>query len=129
MISFHNGPAHGVNLSLERAPFFLRVTHCYEGGNDLWDALNCLEDRASDHESLYLYRIQPIRMVFAFMDGTRNGRRYGWRTIITSYDYVPVQPDDRQMRDNKLWLAWVEAQSLDPKVIAIYKAWEEANTK
>jgi hypothetical protein len=127
MITFHNGPAHGVNLSLRRAPFFLRVTYCRDDGKDVFDALDQPLDQAAENENLFLYRIRPIRMGMAFIDGTRNGKRCGWSSIITEYEYVPLQPADSTMRDNDRWVKWCEAQSLRPKVSEIFEAWKKAN--
>jgi hypothetical protein len=128
MIKFHDGPAHGVTLYLRRAPFFLRVTHCHESGKDKWDGLDQLEDRAEEHESLYLYRVRPIRMGMAFIDGTRNGRRSGWSSVITEYDYVTPQPPDAIMRDDSTWCAWCDQQATRPEVNIIFEKWKAANT-
>jgi hypothetical protein len=128
VITFHDGPAHGVRLFLERAPFYLRITHCFEANKDKWDALDQPADSAEAHESLYLYRVRPTRMGFAFYDGTgKNGRRTGWRSMMADYDYVAAQPADAVMRDNEQWIEWCLEQSLLPAVSAIYNQWKEAN--
>jgi hypothetical protein len=130
MIRFHNGPAHGVTLFLQRAPFFLRVTLDHiEGQKEKWDALDQPEDQATKTEALFLYRIRPTRMGRAFFDGTRNGRRAGWLSMIADYDCVTPQPPDAIMRNPESFRGWCAKQAQIPEVSAIHKAWMEANSK
>lgn len=70
MTTFVDGPAKGKNLSLKRAPRFLRVV-C-EGST--WDALDQPDDTPKETEKLFAYEIvgEPYR-VHLHCSGGRGG--------------------------------------------------------
>lgn len=132
MITFHDGPAHGIALCLKRAPFMLRVTFKYASGSgekEVWDALDQLTDQAAADEQLFLYIADPKAVGMAFYDGTRNGRRHGWSSLVTSYGYAEVQPPDAIMRDNERWVKWCNQQRKDKSTEAKFAVWLTAQAK
>lgn len=103
MVTFHDGPAHGVTLGIYRAPLFLRVTH----DGKAYDCLNEIRDEARPEETLCVY-------VMTQFLGTAHiyarGGGGGWRTI-ANYRYWHTQPDDAAMRNNNRWREW-QAEAL-----------------
>lgn len=126
MITFNDGPAHGVHLFLERAPFFLRVV---VESNGVWDALDQPGDRPSDGETIAAYWIRPERIGRAFYDGTRGGRRTGWSSMCATYEYFVPQPSDCAMRTNERWVIWCDNQATTKAVKDRYDAWVKANKR
>lgn len=55
MTRFEDGPAAGVNLSLRRAPMFLRVVQNNQTGE--WDALDQLDDTPEKNETIFVYKV------------------------------------------------------------------------
>lgn len=114
MITFKDGPARGVTLTLKRAPLYLRVTHnprssgvivCKKYGGREWDALDQIDDKPMSHEALYVYkRITPPTKFHM-----RAGRSSGWY-MMADYRLHSIQPDDAVMRDNQQWQDWTIAQ-------------------
>lgn len=100
--SFKDGPAQGVALSLARTPILLRVVSD-PGGS--FDALDLLTDVCEDEEVPYLYVLTGTPST-AFVDGVRNGRRFGERRSLATYAYSEVQPGRDVMSDNAKWTAW-----------------------
>lgn len=110
MIQFTDGPAAMVFLSLRRAPLYLRVVRSAAGE---FDALDQLDDEPAADETVFVYRLAG-KPAAAFVDGTRNGRRCGWREVMATYVVVTQQPDDATMRDTAKWREWcVEQQARD----------------
>lgn len=109
MISFIDGPAQNLTLSLARAPRFLRVVHGAK-----WDALDQIGDEPASSETLYAYECAtPADQIGScFWDGRdpKTGRRTGGCSRIAEYRYVPNQPTDAQMRDQTHWEMWCEQQ-------------------
>jgi hypothetical protein len=128
MITFANGPALGVTLFLERAPFLLRVVRSRSDASK-WDALDQLSDRASDDELIFVYHAKPVVFGRAFYDGTRNGRRAGWSSMCGEYEFESVQPADEVMRDNDAWSAWCDAHVKTGAGSAQFDAWLIANAQ
>lgn len=105
MSKFHQGPADGEMLMISRAPRFLRVV---VGPNNKIDALDLLEDTPAPEEEIHIYEIQT-EPITAFVDGTKNGRRFGRAVQIADYAYFPEQPADHEVRTTEAWQAWVQA--------------------
>ncbi len=116
MTTFTDGPAKGQNLMLRRAPYLLRV--CLErdltGAVVKCDALDQPEDDAGPGEELHAYRLtgRPVPCHIR-----ASGGRGGFYQIGT-YEVVPEQPTDAQMRDNAAWTEWCHT----PERIADYEA-------
>jgi len=125
MTMLENGPAHGVTLFLQRAPFLLRVTQ-KQVGNE-WDALDQLSDKAEADENIFVYYAQPKRMGMAFFDGVKDGRRCGWWSVCASYQFLESQPPDKAIRDNDEWVLWCAASAQNKDMAAKFEAWKEAN--
>lgn len=100
MTRFTNGPAHGKNLSLRRAPHFLRVVIGPQGEVD---ALDQLDDEVKEGETPHAYiRTGGIGMCHLKM--SKPGRS-GFYTM-ADYSYFPNQPSHEEMIDNAKWRAW-----------------------
>ena len=104
MISFIDGPAEGVRLSLQRMVFFLRVVR---DANGKWDALDQPDDTPAAGETIYVYRHDKTTGS-AFVDGRdpKTGKRWGRVENVATYRLHTVQPDDAAMRDNAAWSKW-----------------------
>lgn len=102
MSKFHQGPADGTSLLLQRAPRFLRVVVDPAGKVD---ALDQLDDTPADDETIHVYEIQtePIRAHMNF-----GGGRGGWYQM-ADYAHFPEQPSDHEVRTTEAWQAWVQA--------------------
>jgi hypothetical protein len=120
VITFKDGPAHGVTLFLRRAPFLLRVT-C--GPDGKFDALDQLADTANEDETISVYYAEPKRMGFAFYDGKGGG----WTSIIAGYLYLTPQPPDAVMRDNAKWVAWCSEYAKTDESKRRFVEWMKAN--
>lgn len=114
MSTFLDGPARGRNLTLRRAPIFLRVVFAPGGAVD---ALDQLDDEPREDEAIVVYRRVSTPTVMFIdtwqADGTLTGRRY------ESADYRLVPTDDNEtVRDRDAWRAWCRAHapagSIDP---------------
>lgn len=92
VITFLDGPAEGVKLSLQRLVLFLRVVRSESGS---WDALDLLEDQAEPGETIFVYRHNGTEGS-AFVDGRdpKTGKRWGRVEHIASYRLHSVQPPD-----------------------------------
>lgn len=99
MITFSDGPAHGIILDLRRAPKFLRVVINAEGEVDALDQLHAYE--LVGKPSRYHVCRTPRRLS-------------GWH-IAAQYRHVPQQPSDATMRDTAEWQAWCLAQRETPQ--------------
>ncbi|HEX8914395.1 MAG TPA: hypothetical protein VF796_18755 [Humisphaera sp.] len=107
MITFTDGPAAGVELSLARQPLLLRVVRS-AGGE--WDALDQLDDVARPRERIFLYRLTAPAQFHGWIDfRTPGGFRRGQRLVSAAYAAVPDPPADAVLRDNAAWAAWCEA--------------------
>lgn len=124
MITLQDGPAHDVKLFLERAPFLLRVVLSNQGE---WDALDQTTDGPSDDEHVFVYWIRPAPVGRAHYDGTRNGKRAGWFSMMATYDYCPYQPTDAEMRTTEAWDKWCEATKAVKPFATRFEAWQKAS--
>lgn len=106
MITFDDGPAIRVMLTLWRAPEYLRVVRLSDAGKFTWDALDQLDDSPRPREVLLAYRRLGYGRLHLKM---AKPHRSGWR-IRATYAFVEPQPDDATMRDVKLWRAWCYEQ-------------------
>ena len=108
MITFIDGPAEGVHLSLQRIVFFLRVVR---GTDGKWDALDQPSDLPAPSEAIWVYRHNKTEGS-AFVDGRdqKTGKRWGRVEHIASYRLHEIQPDDAAMRDNAAWTKWCHEQ-------------------
>ncbi len=104
---FLDGPAEKVALSLRRAPLFLRVS--FDPAAQKWDALDLLEDEPFDGEKIFVYRREG-EPTLCFVDGRdpKTGKRYGQKLAIGRYRFFASQPDERTLKDNDKWQAWVK---------------------
>lgn len=107
--TFLDGPAQGVHLSLQRIPFFLRVTYCER--TKTWDALDQTDDVPKPEEKLFVY-VNKSLDGGAFVDGRdpKTGKRFGRFEMMATYAVRPEQPPDAEIRTAEGWTAWCEAQ-------------------
>ncbi len=108
MTKFIGGPAAGKTLLLKRHPLYLRVTCVQSEGFEptSWDALDQLEDKPTEHETIYAYRLKSN-------DGTvhiNRGRQGGGFYPIATYAFIERQPADQIMRSSQAWAEWTEAE-------------------
>jgi hypothetical protein len=114
MTRFINGPAHGQNLMLRRAPVFLRVT---DDGTK-FDALDQHDDNPEPNERIYCY------VMTQYLGGTHllirgKNRAAGGFYASAEYTFIEEQPTDEEMRDNARWRRWTEEnRKLIPPEIA-----------
>lgn len=111
MVTFHDGPAAGVQLQLRRLPKYLRVT---TEGPGKWDALDQLEDTPRRGERIIVYTRcddLPISKYHLYC-GRKGGS--GWYYMAT-YKVLPDQPPDADMRTNEAWQRWCMARPDAPK--------------
>lgn len=103
MVKFIDGPANGAELSLRRAPKYLRVV---VGINGLVDALDQKEDKPTKEESVHAY-IQCWRSYHFGWMCTRNSGCF----IVGDFNYkfMSEQPSDEVIRDLSSWEQWVES--------------------
>ena len=105
MIRFIDGPAKGVSLVLENAPFLLRVVRAENGA---WDALDHASDEARPGESISVYRRIDVPQV-AFVDfRDRGGGRRGQRLISCSYSHWPEPIAAEDLDTSRAFFAWYE---------------------
>ena len=105
MTTFKDGPAKGQNLSLKRAPVFLRVT--YDVTTRKWDALDQLEDNAKVSEQVFAYVMTgPPGSIHIHATGGRGGFY-----PVAEYQLCPQQPTHFQLRSNTAWGEWANSQS------------------
>ncbi len=101
---FLDGPASGLELSLRRAPTFLRVVCDHNG--DL-DALDQLDDVAEEGERLYAYRVvEGTRNRFHLLVRGKEARTRGGWWELADYRWCDDQPSDEVLRDNTKWRQW-----------------------
>jgi hypothetical protein len=113
MSTFFGGRAEGVNLSLRRSPWLLRVV---EDSKGQFDALDQLDDAPKPHEKIYVYK-RVSEVMEGFIDGVDSrGRRTGSSFSSATYKYLgdDMQPDDGVMRDAARWQEW--CQENGPKI-------------
>lgn len=102
MTTFVGGPADGQTIPLcDRAPIVLRVCQSPTG----WDALNDEDDVAKPDEKLHVYILAEKPGVIHI--SRRPRKDSGW-FIIGKYHWLPEQPDDATMRDNRRWAKWCD---------------------
>ena len=97
-----DGPAAGVELSLRRAPWLLRVVHDPDGE---WDALDQLGDEPSPRERIFVY-YRATAPTQVHVDYVR-GKRSAWYEF-ADYRVLPEQPEDEIVRSTEAWRAWCE---------------------
>lgn len=107
MITFVDGPAAGVKLSLARLPHFLRVT--FDGKK--YDALDQPDDKPTANERLYVYAFNSHEGA-AFIDGRdpKTGKRFGRVEHVASYRFHSIQPPDSEIRSAQSWSDWCYSQ-------------------
>jgi hypothetical protein len=106
MTSFQDGPAQGQVLELRRSPVFLRVVTNGVGG---WDALDQLDDKPSEDETIYVYELvgEPGR---AHINAGRRAGGCRWVSIATYKLLEGEQPSDGVVRDAGAWRSWACAE-------------------
>lgn len=119
MITFTDGPAAGVILSLGRVPRLMRVT--FNTITRQWDALDQLDDEPTKFEQIHVYRrITETPTLFHFDYRGKDGRRKGEWSYSAEYQHFGVQPDHATARDTAAWRAWCTAHG--PKEVARQEA-------
>lgn len=103
MTTFHDGPAHGKTLLLQRKPRFLRVVMNNAGAID---ALDLLEDKPAVDETLHLYILEKDKGMI-HIRASKGGGVY----VMADYRYTSQQPTDAEMRSTSKFGAWVEANA------------------
>lgn len=109
MVSFLDGPAQGVHLTLQRTPTYLRVVRRSEAGKFVWDALDQLTDTPQLDETCFAYCLVGGTGV-CHIDYTEKGKRKGLWCKVATYCVCDPQPNDETMRDTSLWRAWCYAE-------------------
>lgn len=95
MAQFLDGPAAGVSLLLNRAPYFLRAVVDSKGN---WDALDQGDDLPKPDETIYVYRILVATASrFHLCSRGRGGVPSGWYTE-GQYKLVELQPSQEILR-------------------------------
>lgn len=107
MITFLDGPAAGVKLSLQRPPILLRVVRDPKTGE--WDAIDQLGDRPRAGEEITVYRRRDDLLVI------RASRLACVYVATASYNVNPIQPTDAQVRNTAAWREWAEAHASPPQ--------------
>jgi hypothetical protein len=100
MTTFTNGIAHGVTLSLQRAPLFLRVVINPAGKID---ALDLLDDEPEACERIEVYICRQFRGIIHVSRRPRS--ESGWYAS-ADYQYLPEQPSEEITRDTDAWQTW-----------------------
>lgn len=99
MTRFLDGPAQGQHFMIRRTPVFVRVTE----ENGKWDILNDAGDapRRTETPHAYVLSERPGMCCIRASEG-RGG-------IFQSgvYRHCDPQPDEREMRNETSWSAWV----------------------
>jgi hypothetical protein len=112
VVSFLDGPAAGVTLSLRRVPKLLRVVRSSKGE---WDALDQLDDLPAADERITIYRrrddlaVTKYHLLFRGKDKGRSG--WYWNA---SYSVIAGQPRDSDVRDTASWQAWAALRADNP---------------
>lgn len=88
---------------LKRNPKYLRVVKA-AGTSGEWDALDQVTDSPSKDETVYAYEMAE-HLGSAHIN--RGGGRGGFYPM-SNYKLCADQPQDGQMRDRELWVAWCE---------------------
>lgn len=105
MTEFLDGPAAGVNLTLRRAPLFLRVTKDADGN---FDALDQLEDTPRlDEEITVYYKTVDHGMIHLNMRDRKGKHCGGWRAM-AKYRLFAEQPVEEIVRSKVKWRNWCE---------------------
>jgi len=102
MITFHDGPAKGASLLLQRAPDLLRVVIDQDG---TIDALDQVDDEPKPTESIYVYRIVG-KASAGFMCRRGRGGRGCQRFACATYKLSESQPEPLVARDAEKWREW-----------------------
>lgn len=112
MSRFIDGPAKGVFLSIQRAPFFLRVVN--SGGD--WDALDQLDDQPKPDEEITVYmRVSVPALIHVHL---ANPRRGYWMQS-ADYRVLPEQPLRDAVDQTDRWRQWCirEAPAIARKLL------------
>ena len=104
MITFLDGPAEGKQLSLSRAPYFLRVVIDADGGVD---ALDQLDDEIRPGETPHVY-YQSEAIAHAIVCSRGRGCR---SEHIANYKLFEEQPPQELLADNARWGEWAETKA------------------
>lgn len=127
MIRIVDGPAGGAELSLRRAPVYLRVVIDSAGRVD---ALDMLDDVPRDGETVHVYQGDRDTLralpddVFVCASGRDGMRQVGGADGV--YRHRP-DVDGEQLRDTAVWRSWVieevarQAESVGPRQVSV--AW------
>ena len=99
MITFLDGPAEGKQLSLSRAPYFLRVVIDLVGAVD---ALDQLDDTVRPGETAYVYQQAEI-IASAIVCSRGRGCRHEYTA---TYRLYAEQPPQELLADSKAWGEW-----------------------
>lgn len=100
-ITFVDGPAAGKQLSLRRAPKYLRVA-MWEEEIDALDQLDDVPNAAEKHVA-YARASEPMTI---HVDRNERGRHVGEWHLVADYYVVTDQPTAAVMADNALWRKW-----------------------
>jgi hypothetical protein len=101
MTTFVDGPAAGQRLMLRRGVKYIRAVRNRVTGK--WDALDQVEDTPGEAEEIFAYVGKNIGHCHVRASGGGGGI-----FSIGSYEFIPEQPTDEQMRNHRMWVAWVE---------------------
>lgn len=107
MTTFEGGPANGKSLLLKRSPILLRVVEDRKGKID---ALDLIDDKPEPDETVTVYRIVK-RLGASFVDGVKNGKRWGGRFEVARYRINKLQPPIKIARDKEAWQKWAKTQA------------------
>jgi hypothetical protein len=100
VIELLDGPAKGT-FTVRRAPVYLRATISKLDGRR--DVLDQLEDEPLRYEDVYVYRLDRGTHGVVYV-------RPGGCFESGLYRLVEPQPDQRDVRANAAWRAWVDEQ-------------------
>lgn len=98
MTDFLDGPAQGVSLLLRRAPVALRLVKNADGR---WDALDQLNDEATDDEEIYVYVLVSSPTQFHL-----RGRHVSGWWASGKYRLLESQPERKHLHPTDSWQAW-----------------------
>jgi len=104
MTTFEDGPAEGKTLMLQRTPVLLRVVVSPDGAVD---ALDQPDDIWNPGEQITVY-ILASRVGSMFVDGVRDGKRFGHRTSSGRYRVYSRQPPQERARQTDDWVEWCQ---------------------
>ena len=96
-------------LRLDRMCVYLRFVVTGSNWSTL-DALNEVGDKAEPGETIIPAKIDG-QIGTMFIDGMRDGKRFGERRQFASYIPVECPLTQKQLADNNQWAAWCDSQA------------------